>query len=97
MGIPHLTRTLAPYADWAVLDNSQIVVDGPGLAYHVIHLCTRHYRSSNPFNQPPYDALARTAIAWLDNLQSRNISVYVPRFYVTAYPDLFHVGNELKG
>jgi 3-dehydroquinate dehydratase len=61
MGIPRLLTTLEPYAAQGSLDDASIVVDGPALAYHILNICRR-----NGFNQPSYDVLGQTAVAWLD-------------------------------
>ena len=70
MGIPHLTSTLEPYAVHGVLDNDRVVIDGPALAYHILHICNRH-----GIVQPSYQLLGDTTIAWLDELVSRGVSV----------------------
>ncbi|KAJ4213459.1 hypothetical protein NW759_010878 [Fusarium solani] len=81
MGIPHLISTLEPYAVHGVLDNDRVVIDGPALAYHILHICNRH-----GIVQPSYQLLGDTTIAWLDELVSRGVSVeaiyfdgYLPR------------------
>ncbi|KAI8667854.1 XPG-I-2 domain-containing protein [Fusarium keratoplasticum] len=70
MGIPHLISTLEPYAVHGVLDNDRVVIDGPALAYHILHICNRH-----GIVQPSYQLLGDTTIAWLDELVSRGVSV----------------------
>ncbi|KAF6805647.1 DNA replication initiation factor cdc45 [Colletotrichum sojae] len=70
MGIPHLINHLAPYGVQAPLDGDRVVIDGPALAYHIYHLCTR---SSSGL--PSYELISRTAIAWLDELTSHDISI----------------------
>jgi hypothetical protein len=78
MGIPHLITYLRPYATSVDLTGHSIVIDGPGLAYHVWHICLSsqpQYR--NPFEAaPPYRLLGETAIKWLDELQAHNVSLY---------------------
>ncbi|GAB1318852.1 XPG domain containing-domain-containing protein [Madurella fahalii] len=75
MGIPHLRRNLEPYAERAVIEPCNAVVDGPALAYHVLSLCSRETRKTTPFEQPSYDLLGRTAVAWLDKIQKCGLSV----------------------
>ncbi|AEO55372.1 hypothetical protein MYCTH_2299128 [Thermothelomyces thermophilus ATCC 42464] len=75
MGIPQLRRHLEPYAERAILDPSNVVLDGPALAYHVLGLCTRTARKTSPLEQPSYELLGRTAIAWLKRIQSCGLLV----------------------
>ncbi|KAH7022433.1 XPG domain containing-domain-containing protein [Ilyonectria destructans] len=70
MGIPHLIATLEPYAVHDVLDNESVVIDGPALAYHILSICNR-----NGVVLPSYRLLGDTAVAWLDELTSRGVSV----------------------
>lgn len=70
MGIPHLISTLEPYAQHAVLQNVDVVVDGPGLAHHVLHVCR-----VNGVDHPSYRLLGKTVVAWLDQLASQNTTV----------------------
>lgn len=67
MGIPHLISTLEPYVQHVVLEDVDVVVDGPGLAHHVLHVCR-----VNGVDHPSYQLLGRTAVAWLDKLASQN-------------------------
>ncbi|KAL2015431.1 hypothetical protein VTK56DRAFT_5509 [Thermocarpiscus australiensis] len=80
MGIPHLKRHLEPYAERAVIEPCDAVVDGPALAYHVLGLCARTVRRTSPFEQPWYGLLGRTAVAWLDRIQACGLSVAVIYF-----------------
>ncbi len=75
MGIPHLTASLSPFAERCTLDGSQIVIDGPALAFHITNLCQVALRTSSPFSQPTYAMLGDTAVAWLDHLEAHSISV----------------------
>ncbi|RSM07143.1 hypothetical protein CDV31_008792 [Fusarium ambrosium] len=70
MGIPQLISTLEPYAVHGALDNDRVVIDGPALAYHILHICNRY-----GIVQPSYQLLGDTTIAWLDALVSRGVSV----------------------
>ncbi|KAI8283463.1 hypothetical protein K4K60_002714 [Colletotrichum sp. SAR11_57] len=70
MGIPHLIHHLAPYGVLAPVDGDRVVIDGPALAYHIYHLCTR-----SSTGLPSYQLLSDTTIAWLDKLTSHNISI----------------------
>ncbi len=58
------------------MDPCFAAIDGPGLAYHVLRLCSRKTLRPSPFEQPSYQLLGRTAIEWLDQLESHGISVY---------------------
>ncbi len=75
MGIPRLTGLLSPHAEHCLIRDTQAVIDGPALAYHVIHLCSPKSRGDNPFSQPTYDVLGKAAIAWLDKLERCGITV----------------------
>ncbi|KAK0735838.1 XPG domain containing-domain-containing protein [Apiosordaria backusii] len=75
MGIPHLKRNLEPYAERGPIEPCNVVVDGPALAYHVLNLASRTTIKTSPFEQPPYELLGRTAIAWLDNMEECGLTV----------------------
>ncbi|KAM4055701.1 XPG domain-containing protein [Hirsutella rhossiliensis] len=70
MGIPRLTTTLQPYADLCVLQDEAVVIDGPALAYHIIHVCR-----INGVVQPSYRLVGETTLAWLDELSSHQVVV----------------------
>ncbi|KAK1531579.1 hypothetical protein CPAR01_11228 [Colletotrichum paranaense] len=70
MGIPHLLNHLSPYGVFGPLDGDRVVIDGPALAYHIYHLCTR-----STSGLPSYDILGRTAIGWLEEVTSHDISI----------------------
>ncbi|KAF7542773.1 hypothetical protein G7Z17_g11288 [Cylindrodendrum hubeiense] len=70
MGIPHLISTLEPFAVHGLLENESVVIDGPALAYHILYICNR-----NGVVLPSYQLLGDTAVAWLDELTSRGVSV----------------------
>ncbi len=76
MGIPQLKKWLGPHSDRGVMQQGEVVVDGPALAYHALSLCSRGARKISPFQQPSYSLIGRTAIAWLDRLQECGLSVY---------------------
>lgn len=70
MGIPNLLSTLEPFAQPAHLDNRHVVIDGPALAYHILHKCT-----ANAVLEPSYQLLGSSAVAWLDTLASHGVVV----------------------
>ena len=70
MGIPHLISTLEPFAVQHQLTDEDLVVDGPALAYHALHLCRR-----NGVGQPSYGLLGATALQWLRQLVSGGLSM----------------------
>lgn len=76
MGIPQLKRNLEPYAERAAIEPGNAVLDGPALAYHVLSLCSRSTRKTSPFEQPSYELLGKTAIAWLERIQTCGLTVY---------------------
>lgn len=71
MGIPHLITTLEPFSVRGTLQDEDIVIDGPALAYHVLHICRR-----NGIGQPSYSLLGQIALSWLSEL-CRHGKVYV--------------------
>lgn len=71
MGIPNLISTLEPYASHAALKDEIVVIDGPALAYHILHICR-----ANGVIQPSYHLLGSTIISWLDTISSDNVSMY---------------------
>ena len=79
MGIPHLITYLRPFGISADLAGLGIVIDGPGLAYHVWHIClASKSRFRNPFEATPsYELIEETVIKWLDELQKNDVSLYV--------------------
>lgn len=70
MGIPQLIATLEPYAAHTVLQDASVVIDGPGLAHHILHVCR-----VNGFDQPSYKQLGLAVISWLDKLAAQNVVV----------------------
>ncbi|KAK3987840.1 Deoxyhypusine hydroxylase [Cladorrhinum sp. PSN332] len=75
MGIPRLKRNLEPFADKGIIEPCKAVVDGPALAYHALNLCSRATLKSSPFEQPSYELLGRTAIAWLTKIEEYGLEV----------------------
>lgn len=71
MGIPHLITFLRPYATRSSLTEQNIVIDGPGLAYHIYHVCLSTKRSARNYFEanPSYQELGATVLAWLDGLE----------------------------
>ncbi|KAF5018847.1 hypothetical protein F66182_9139 [Fusarium sp. NRRL 66182] len=70
MGIPRLISTLEPYVEHRVLNDEHVVVDGPGLAYHILSLC---HRDGIP--QPSYKLLGQKTLVWLDELIHRRVKI----------------------
>ncbi|KUI68290.1 hypothetical protein VM1G_04144 [Cytospora mali] len=86
MGIRGLTSTLKPFASRSEL-RGRVVIDGPALAYHILHICRVSLASSTALEEPPYSVLGSTAIQWLDGLHDCGIEVaaiyfdgYLPAF-----------------
>ena len=76
MGVPHLKRHLQPYAvTGSIINSRDVIVDGPALAYHVLHLCSRRDSGNGPLEQPSYALLGRTTVAWLDKLTACGCSM----------------------
>ncbi|KAL7821106.1 XPG domain-containing domain-containing protein [Trichoderma gracile] len=70
MGIPHLITTLESYASHEILQHQDVVIDGPALAYHVLHLCRAQGAS-----QPSYSLLSQLVIEWLDRLEDQQVAI----------------------
>lgn len=77
MGIPRLITYLEPYATPAELSGGKVIVDGPGLAYHIYHqLLASKPRADNAiYAAPTYAELGQSAVCFLDELQKRNVVV----------------------
>ena len=70
MGIPHLITTLESYASHEILQRQAVVIDGPALAYHVLHLCRLQGA-----RQPSYSLLSQVVIEWLDRLEDQQVTM----------------------
>ncbi|KAB5576464.1 XPG domain containing-domain-containing protein [Coniochaeta sp. 2T2.1] len=73
MGIPRLRQLLEPYAEQIDLKGRDIVIDGPGLAYHILHYCQRE--ATSLFDLPSHSLLGQTAIRWLDELSASGAKI----------------------
>ena len=76
MGIPHLKRNLEPFAERGPIEPGQVAVDGPALVYHILGLCLNGTLKSSPFEQPPYQILGETALAWLAQVENLGFNMY---------------------
>lgn len=56
MDISHLYTSLRPFAHVDTLDDDIVAINGPALAYHVLHLC-----KMNAVNLPSYRLLGHVA------------------------------------
>ena len=88
MGIPHFAQLLQPYAIPTVLgcktpgcerhrprqetSEHQVIIDGPGLAYHVYYKVLAYKpRTLNAVDAiPTYSQIGNAAITFLDELRS---------------------------
>jgi hypothetical protein len=77
MGIPRLRQLLEPYTKRIELEDQRVVIDGPGLAYHIFSLCQARAPSGSPFDQPSYTLLGEKVITWLDDLTSSGAVLYI--------------------
>lgn len=77
MGIPRLIAYLEPYATPAELSGCKVIIDGPGLAYHIYYrLLASKSRADNAiYGAPSYAELGESAVFFLDELQTCNIIV----------------------
>ncbi|TVY89830.1 hypothetical protein LAWI1_G006068 [Lachnellula willkommii] len=85
MGIPRLAQCLRPYAVSGSLAGFTVVIDGPGLAYHVWHICLSARRSArNAFETAiSYAEIGAVVHAWLDALRRNHVSI--KRIYFDGY------------
>ncbi|KAK3353492.1 XPG domain containing-domain-containing protein [Lasiosphaeria hispida] len=83
MGIPHLKRLMEPYAEKEPIRPSYVVIDGPALAYHILRVCSRKTLKTSPFEQPSYELLGKTTIAWLDQIGAYGL--YVSAIYFDGF------------
>ncbi|TGO55681.1 hypothetical protein BCON_0088g00120 [Botryotinia convoluta] len=85
MGIPHLITFLRPYATLDSLKGKDIVIDGPGLAYHIYHICLGTKKSAGNYFEanPSYKELGDTVLAWLDGLERSD--AVMKRIYFDGY------------
>jgi len=73
MGIPRLITYLEPYATPAELSGSKVIIDGPGLAYRLL---ASKSRADNAIqNAPTYAELGQSAVYFLDELQTHNVTM----------------------
>ena len=79
MGIPHLITFLRPYAVLQSIEGLDVVVDGPGLCYHLHHKClSRRAAARNPLEAAhSYGELRGVAIEWLNGLRDSGAIVSV--------------------
>ncbi|KAE9370782.1 hypothetical protein N431DRAFT_492812 [Stipitochalara longipes BDJ] len=77
MGIPHLITFLQPYAETELIRGRPVVIDGPGLAYHIYHACLSARPAAwNPLEAAPtYGELATACFAWLDGLRDNDVEI----------------------
>ncbi|KAM3084129.1 hypothetical protein ACMFMG_001767 [Clarireedia jacksonii] len=85
MGIPHLITYLRPFATRESLKDKEIVIDGPGMAYHIYHVCQRTRVSAGNYFEaaPSYKELGETVLAWLHGLEEEGCTV--KRIYFDGY------------
>lgn len=69
MGIRGLAGLLKPFASQAQL-RGRVVIDGPGLAYHILTVARAQAGVSTVLDEPTYSVLGQTATRWLDELES---------------------------
>lgn len=88
MGVPKLLTTLTPFGDRKPLDNANVIIDGPALAYHVVGLCMADpvmaATRSHPLEQPTYAQLGQAAVDWLDTL-CKHHNIEVQALYFDGY------------
>ncbi|RDA85157.1 hypothetical protein CP532_1545 [Ophiocordyceps camponoti-leonardi (nom. inval.)] len=70
MGIPHLTNTLQNCGYHHVLQDQTVVIDGPALAFHILHIC----RVNGAF-QPSNRLIAQSTLKWLDELVHQGVTI----------------------
>ncbi|KAG0646855.1 hypothetical protein D0Z07_6126 [Hyphodiscus hymeniophilus] len=85
MGIPYLITYLRPYAELKSLAGQDVIVDGPGLCYHIHHRCLgRRTEARNSFEAAPsYGELGLATVEWLDGL--RDNGAVVKKIYFDGF------------
>lgn len=80
MGIPHLITHLRPYSKNTNFNGLDVIIDGPGFAYHIFHACLANEPDArNPFEAfPSYGKVGDAAIRWLEELEGFGVEVYRP-------------------
>ena len=73
MGVPRLRQLLEPYAEHVDLKDRDLVIDGPGLAYHILWYDRRPV--SSLFSRPSYSELGEAAVKWLNKLSQSGAKV----------------------
>ncbi|KAF3767477.1 hypothetical protein M406DRAFT_69621 [Cryphonectria parasitica EP155] len=86
MGIRGLTAALKPFASRSEL-RGRVVIDGPGLAYHILTVARAQAGVSTVLDEPTYAVLGQTAAWWLDELQSCGVTIAAIYFdgYLPSY------------
>ncbi|OAA68423.1 DNA replication initiation factor cdc45 [Niveomyces insectorum RCEF 264] len=92
MGVPRLLSTLEPYAERKPLDGAQVIIDGPGLAYHAVNLCRADSsagagKKGHPLDSFSYDQLGQAALALLDELRRRGVTMSLRDIFVSYQRD----------
>ena len=89
MGIRYLYTNLRPYAHPATLaPDTEIFIDGPGMAHHVYEQCVRATASQDSQTTTanlwdsviPYPVLQGAMIKYLHMLESCGVRMYCPSF-----------------
>lgn len=83
MGIPHLVTILRPYREQIEFKSTakdsplQLVIDGPGLAYHGYKLAlARQAQADRPLEGlPSYQEVCRLIVGLLDCLTAHNVAM----------------------
>ncbi|KFY11360.1 hypothetical protein V492_04511 [Pseudogymnoascus sp. VKM F-4246] len=77
MGIPHLITHLRPYSENTNFNGKDVIIDGPGFAYHIFHACLAEEPDArNPFEAfPSYKKIGDAAIRWLEELEGFGVEV----------------------
>ncbi|OAF58906.1 hypothetical protein VC83_06115 [Pseudogymnoascus destructans] len=77
MGIPHLITHLRPYSENTNFNGQNVIIDGPGFAYHIFHTClAEEPEARNPFEAfPSYKKIGDAAIRWLEELEGFGVEV----------------------
>ena len=78
MGIPHLITHFRPYSENTNFNGQNVIIDGPGFAYHIFHACLAEEPDArNPFETfPSYKKIGDAAIRWLEELENFGVEVY---------------------
>ncbi|RCI09000.1 hypothetical protein L249_4946 [Ophiocordyceps polyrhachis-furcata BCC 54312] len=70
MGIRNLTKNIQPLGQHYALQDETVVIDGPALAFHILHLCR-----INCAAEPSDRLIAQSTLKWLNELAHERVTI----------------------